>query len=96
MNRQDLWDSYAFSFALNSPRRLLGLLLGEAFSTDLHSLSSRDPDRAALLAVARFEYEVKKGGFAQLLFNLRNMGVEILGQALLHAGIWRQIASARP
>ena len=84
--RQDLWDSYAFSFALNSPRRLLGLLLSEAFSTDIRALSVTDPERAALLGVARFEYEVKKGGFAQLLFNLRNMGLDVLGQALEHAG----------
>ncbi len=84
--REDIWDSYAFSLDLKSPRRLLGMLLREAFSTDLTALSSTDPDRAALLAVARFEYEVKKGGFAQLLFNLRNTGLETLGQALVYAG----------
>lgn len=86
MNREDLWEKYAFSFDLNSPRRLLGLLLPEAFSTDLQALSSTDPDRAALLAVARFEYEVKKGGFAQLVFNLRNTGLDTLGHALVYAG----------
>jgi hypothetical protein len=86
MDRETLFLHYALSHPLGSPRRLLGTAIEDAFNTDLAVLSTTHPGRAALFAVARFEYEVKKGGFAQLLFNMRNQGVEVLGHALVYAG----------
>lgn len=48
----------------------LSILLGEGRKADLVALSQQDPSRLALLLAARFEYDVRKGGFAQLIYNM--------------------------
>ncbi len=58
-----------------------GSVLTEAFDTDLEALAAARPERAA----ARFSYEVKQGGFRQLLYNLRG-ATETVGHGLVYAG----------
>ena len=51
-------------------QKRLAELLAEARELDLSKLSASDPARLLLLLAARFDYDVRQGGFAQLLYNL--------------------------
>ena len=46
-------------------------LLAEARELDLSELQAKEPARRSLLLAARFEYDVRQGGFAQLLYNMK-------------------------
>ncbi len=48
----------------------LSILLAEARNADPVAQSQQNPSRLSLLLAARFEYDVRKGGFAQLIYNM--------------------------
>jgi hypothetical protein len=52
-------------------QKRLAELLNEAREVDMFEVAQKDPSRLLLLLAARFEYDVRKGGFAQLLYNLK-------------------------
>ncbi len=59
-------------------QRRLSELLAEARKLDLSEVARKDPARLLLLLAARFEYDVRQGGFAQLLYNMNgNFPAEI-------------------
>lgn len=58
------------SLQSTQPTALLVELLAQARQADLASLASSDPLRLHLLLGALFEYHVRQGGFAQLLYNM--------------------------
>ena len=49
----------------------LSLLLSQAGVAALVAAATNDPARLPYLLAARFNYDVKQGGFSQLLFNMR-------------------------
>jgi hypothetical protein len=64
--------------------RLAGLL-AEARQLDLSEVLAKDPARLLLLLAARFEHDVRQGGFAQLLYNMHGSFLEALEDMLVAA-----------
>jgi hypothetical protein len=63
----------------------LAVLLAEARRLDLSELSAREPARLLLVLAARFDYDVRQGGFAQLLYNLKGNFLAEMEDMLLAA-----------
>lgn len=52
-------------------QKRLAELLAEARNLGLSEVAQEEPAKLLLLLAARFEYDVRQGGFAQLLYNMR-------------------------
>ncbi len=51
-------------------QKRLAELLAEARKLDLSEVAQNEPAKLLLLLAARFEHDVRQGGFAQLLYNM--------------------------
>lgn len=67
----------------------LSILLAEARNTDLVGLSKQNPSRLSLLLAARFEYDVQKGGFAQLIYNMNGNFLGGMEDMLIQSNVRR-------
>ncbi len=52
-------------------QKRLAELLAEGRTLDLSEVAQKKPAKLLLLLAARFEYDVRQGGFAQLLYNMK-------------------------
>ena len=57
--------------AIEQLQRRFAELLAEARRLDLSEVGQKEPTKLLLLLAARFEYDVRQGGFAQLLYNMK-------------------------
>ncbi len=63
----------------------LSELLAQSRAEDLSEVKQRDPSGFTLSLAARFEYEVRQGGFAQLLYNMQGNWLAELEDMLIAA-----------
>ncbi len=66
-------------------QKRLSELLAEARTLDLSEVAQKQPAKLLLLLAARFEYDVRQGGFAQLLYNMNGNFLAEIEDMLLAA-----------
>lgn len=76
-----------FSKALvpNEAEQFLEWLHSESLSTDLDELLLRDSNKFQLCLAGQFDYNVRKGGFSQLLYNMQGNYLSEMESMLIEA-----------